>query len=93
MTSHSDSEEKVICNQGLSLENGVFQLETIIVECVEYYKYLGRFSPFALIQNLVSSIYGFSGESVETGEDPVPGLAGEVPGGHHAPVVLPDGFV
>ena len=50
-------------------------------------------SPPALVEDLVCALYGLPGESVEPGEDAVPGLAGEVAGAHHAAVVLADGLV
>ena len=86
MTSHSHDEAKVINNQGLRFS---------VVDC---HAGLGRterdwFSPFALIQDLVRPLYWLPGQPVEPREDPVSGLAGEVSGGHHTPVILPDGLV
>ena len=51
------------------------------------------FSPFALIQDLVRPLYWLPGQPVEPREDPVAWLAGEVSGGHHTPVIFPDGLV
>lgn len=50
-------------------------------------------SPLDLVEDLLGAVYGLPGEPVQPGEHAVPGLAGEVPGAHYAPVILPDGLV
>ena len=49
--------------------------------------------PFDLVEDLLSAIYGLPGESVQAGEDAVPGLTGEVPRTHHTPVILPNRLI
>ena len=49
--------------------------------------------PSTLIEDLVSAIYRFSGESVESGEYAMTWFAREISRVHHTSVILPDRFV